>query len=185
LLAVYKTLFFDLPLMAMRETFAAGNGREAVEAAWKNYDEGIRLATAAIDNLYRNPRFGKVVDRTLQGVLRWQQLSSAVSGAFLPRRRPTVDLPTATEVRELLTELRTLSSQYSRVREGVEADGQLPLVHAPRKEANAASRSSDQRSRGYLAADLGDYFEPVDGSGGQLPPTHSRRLLSGKNTSSR
>jgi hypothetical protein len=165
LLAVYKTFFFDLPLAAMRETFAAANGREAVEAAWKNYDQGIRLATAAIDNLYRDPRFGRVVDRALQGVLRWQQLSSSVSGALLPGRRPTVDLPTAAEVRELLTELRALSSRYSRVPEGAATDGQLPPVNVPRKGANAVP-SPEQRSRGYLTADLGDYFEPVDGGGG-------------------
>jgi len=166
LLAVYKTLFFDLPLVAMRETFAAGDGRGAVEAAWKNYDEGIRVATAAIDNLYRDPRFGEVVDRALQGMLRWQQLSSTVSGAFLAGLRPTADLPTAAEVRELLTELRALSPRHSRVREGGATDGQLNLADVPRREANAASRSSDQQARGHLTADLHDYFEPVDGSGG-------------------
>ena len=181
LLAVYKTFFFDLPLAAMRETFAAANGREAVEAAWKNYDQGIRLATAAIDNLYRDPRFGRVVDRALQGVLRWQQLSSSVSGALLPGRRPTVDLPTAAEVRELLTELRALSSRYSRVPEGAATDGQLPPVNVPRKGANAVP-SPEQRSRGYLTADLGDYFEPVDGGGGATaadsPPALRRNRLS-------
>jgi len=52
------------------------------------------------------------------------------------------------------------------VLEGEATDEQLRLVKVPRKEANAASRSSDQRSRGYLTTDLGDYFEPVNGSGG-------------------
>ncbi|HEV8713935.1 MAG TPA: hypothetical protein VGX03_14055 [Candidatus Binatia bacterium] len=165
LLAVYKTFFFDLPLVAMRETFAAGSGKEAVETAWKNYDEGIRLATAVIDNLYRDPSFGKVVDRALQGMLRWQQLSNAVSGAFLTRLRPTADLPTATEVRELLKEVRALSLQHSRVQEGGAIDGQLS--NPPRKEIRVSrARPSDQPKPKYLMTDLRDYFEPVDGSEG-------------------
>lgn len=161
LLAVYKTLFLDLPLAGVRQVLEAEKGKEAVEAVWKNYDEGVRLATVAIDNLYRNPRFGEAVDRALQEMLRWQQWSSAVSGAFFLRLWPTPDLPTAMEVRELIRELRAFSEHRSPMRASGAIAGHLSKpthkeLHAP------VNHSSDQREHEQLTLDLLDYFEPVN-----------------------
>jgi hypothetical protein len=83
---LFKTLFFDLPLAGVRHMLEAEQGREAAEAAWKTYDEGVRLATAAIDNLYRDPHFGEALDHSLQGMLRWQHLSKAFTGAVFRDR---------------------------------------------------------------------------------------------------
>jgi len=160
LLAVYRTLFLDLPLAGIRQALEGEKQKEAVEAAWKNYDEGVRLATAAIDNLYRNPYFGEAVDRTLQEMLRWQQLSGTVTEAFLAGLRLTIELPTATEVRALLKELRTISVHHSQTPERGTRDGQRS--HPPRAEFTApVPRSLGSPEHEPLTTDLLDYFEPV------------------------
>ena len=160
-LAVYKTLFLDLPLVGVRQVLETGKGKEAAEAVWKNYDEGVRLATVAIDNLYRDPRFGEVVDRALQEMLRWQRWSNAVSGAFFSRLWPPSDLPTATEVRELVRALRAFSEHRAQMQVNGAIAGRLSNL--PREELRAPVRhSSGQREHEQLTMDLLDYFEPVD-----------------------
>src|SRR5438034_8868932 len=66
LATVYKTLCLDLPLAEAQRGLGIGGERETLDMAWKGYDAGGRLATAAIDaNLYRTPLFGEVMARSL------------------------------------------------------------------------------------------------------------------------
>jgi len=162
LLAVYKTLFLDLPLAGIRQVVEDEKKKEAVEMVWKNYDEGIRVATAALDNLYRDPYFGEALNHALQEMLRWQQLSGTITETFLAGLRLTTDLPTATEVRELLKELRTLSTYHAH-RQTQEWEARDRQLSPPREESNVpVVRSSHPQKRKHLPTEFFDYFEPVD-----------------------
>ena len=57
LATVYKTLFLDLPLAGAKWGMGIGAEKETTETAWKAYDASVRLATSAIDTLYRSPLF--------------------------------------------------------------------------------------------------------------------------------
>ena len=103
-----KTLLLDLPLAGAKWGVGRGEEKEVTEAAWKSYDAAVRVATTAIDNLYRNPLLGNVLSRALHELLRWQQLSNALAGAVFSGLWKTVGLPTAAEVQALREEIRAL-----------------------------------------------------------------------------
>jgi hypothetical protein len=162
-LALYKSLFFDLPLAGIRQAIDADAGKAAVEDAWKRYDEGVRIASAAIDSLYRNPAFGEALNRSLQELLRWQQLSSLAVGSLLPATPPTTDALTAQELRALLKELRTFSARQARLQEQQEQrDEKLAPVTAPAPPA-AAQRSGVSEAEALPSEweQCAECFEPV------------------------
>ncbi|MGH7962212.1 MAG: hypothetical protein ACRERD_10375 [Candidatus Binatia bacterium] len=108
---VTKTLLFDLPLARVRQRLGLGEDKEPVATAWKGYDAGVRLAATAVDTLYRSPVVGDVVARSLDVMLRWQQVSNAVSGAFFAGLWQAVGLPTAAETQALRSELQALREE--------------------------------------------------------------------------
>jgi hypothetical protein len=83
LLQVYKTLSFDVPLASMRWIFGSGNDKESTLAIWKGYDAGVRLATSAVDSLYRSQSLSEVLGTTVNQMLRIQQFTNAASKLFV------------------------------------------------------------------------------------------------------
>jgi hypothetical protein len=111
LLTMYKTLVFDLPLATVQRGLRTGSEKETTEAAWKGYDAAVRLATTTIDSLYRLPMFGDVIARSLEGMLRIQQVNNALAGAFFTGLWQTVGLPTAAETQALRAEVQALREE--------------------------------------------------------------------------
>ena len=95
LTTAYTALFIDLPLSGVKQSLGLAEEKETIETAWKAYDASVRLATAAIDNLYRTPLFGDVTARSLELFLQGRRLSSAFSGTVFTGLWNTVGLPTA------------------------------------------------------------------------------------------
>lgn len=122
----YKAFFLDLPLANMKWRFGMGEERETAEAAWKGYDAGVRLATTAIDTLYRTPLFGEVTARSLNIFLRGQRIGNALAGAFFTGLWKTVGLPTATETQAVRAEVAAL-------REEIRASRIVPAVQPKKK----------------------------------------------------
>jgi hypothetical protein len=102
-------------MASLKQNFGMTTEREPVEAAWRGYDAGVRMATTAIDALYRNPFFSDVVSRTLSMTLRWQQISSAVSGAVFTSFWKALGAPTSAEVQALSEQLRSLEHRLSQM----------------------------------------------------------------------
>jgi hypothetical protein len=113
--AAYKSFFFDLPMASLKQSFGMNTEKEAAEAAWTGYDAGVRMATAAIDALYRSPIFSDVVSRTLSATLRWQQVSSAVSSTVFTSFWKALGAPTSAEVQGISEQLRSLEQRLAQM----------------------------------------------------------------------
>jgi hypothetical protein len=111
LTTAYTTLFIDLPLSGLRRSLGLAEEKETTEAAWKAYDASIRLATSAIDRLYRTPLFGEATARSLDLFLQGQRLSNAFSGAVFTTLWNTIGLPTAAETQALRAEVQALREE--------------------------------------------------------------------------
>ena len=121
LLTVYRTLFLDLPLAGTKWGLGIGKEKEVTETAWKGYDAWVRLASASTDGLYRNPLFGDLLARSLEGFLRWQRLSNALAGAFFAGLWQAVGLPRAAEVQALRSEAQALREELRSLTAGLPA----------------------------------------------------------------
>ncbi len=106
---VYQTLFLDLPFAGAKWGMGIGGGKETAEVAWKGYDAWIRWTSASIDDLYRSPLLGAVVIRSLDGFLRWQRLSSALTKAFFAGMWQTFGFAQITDMQTLQIEVHALS----------------------------------------------------------------------------
>ena len=131
----YASLLRDLPVAGARWGLGTGEQREVAEAAWNGYDAGVRLASAATDNLYRNPFFGDVLARSVEGFLRWQRVRNAVAGAFFTGLWRTVGLPSRDETEALREEVRALRDELRSVG---------ARVAASKKETPAEIRRADR-----------------------------------------
>lgn len=136
LATVYRTLAIDLPLAATRWGFGAGGEKETTEAAWKAYDAGVRLATTAVDSLYRSPLAGAVTARAFTMFLRGQQLSNALAGVVFTGLWQSVGLPTAAETQALRVEVQAL-------REDVRALGSAQSIRRRVKPWSPAEERKD------------------------------------------
>lgn len=112
-----KTVLLDLPFAGARWGCGVGAEKTVTETAWQGYDAGVRLAAAAVDNLYRMPLYGAVLNRTVSVLLRWQQVTNAVSGAMFASLWRSVGLPTTEETRALHEELSHLKSNLQAQRQ--------------------------------------------------------------------
>src|SRR5262245_20358277 len=110
---MYKSVFFDLPLTSFKSSLGMATEKEATETAWNGYDAGVRMATAAIDTLYRSPLFGTVFSSALSTALRWQQLNHAVSGAVYTSLWKSLGVPTAADIHGLSKQVRALEAHLS------------------------------------------------------------------------
>jgi hypothetical protein len=100
-LLLTRSVFVDLPLAGIQWQWRVGKKKAVTETAWKGYDAGVRLATAAIDNLYRLPLTADVLNRAAPVLLRWQRINNAVTGAVFTGLWQAVGLPTTAETRAL------------------------------------------------------------------------------------
>lgn len=115
LMTAYKSFFFDLPLANLKWSLGAGEEKEATIAAWKGYDAGVRVTSAAIDALYQNSFFSETFSRMLSAALRWQQFGNAFSGAVLTSLWRTLGVSTSAEVQGLSEQVRALETLLAQV----------------------------------------------------------------------
>jgi hypothetical protein len=111
LTTAYTTLFIDLPLSGLKRSLGLAEEKETTETAWKAYDASVRLATSAIDRLYRTPLFGEATARSLDLFLQSRRLGNALSGAVFTNLWNTVGLPTAAETQALRAEVQALREE--------------------------------------------------------------------------
>lgn len=128
LTTAYTTLFIDLPLSGLKRTLGLAEEKETIETAWQAYDAGVRLATLAIDRLYRTPLFGETTARSLEMFLQGQRLTSALSGAVFTNLWNTVGLPTAAETQALRAEVQALREEIRPLT--------MPFTVRPKTKAN-------------------------------------------------
>ncbi|MBI3245030.1 MAG: hypothetical protein HYZ50_00810 [Deltaproteobacteria bacterium] len=154
LMTAYSSFFFALPLAGLKWGLGIGEEKEATEAAWNGYDASVRLASASVDALYRNPLFSDLFGRTLNTVLRWQHIGNTVGGAVSTAAWKALGAPSAVEVQALSDQLRALEARLEQVAQkkdiqaildhgrAVEARlsrvAPVPLHAAPREERVAA-----------------------------------------------
>jgi hypothetical protein len=110
LFTAYKTLTVDLPLAGTRWAFGIGQEKDVTTTAWKGYDASIRVATAAVDSLYRTPLFGTTVSSVANQMLRWQQLGTSATNLMTTNLRQGVGIPTVAEVQTLMAREQTLKT---------------------------------------------------------------------------
>ena len=109
LFSMYQAML-AAPFAGARCGWGIRKEQELTEVAWRGYDAWVRIASASIDELYRNPLLGDLVARSLDEVLRWQRLSAALVGAAFVGLWPAVGLPTAAAVEALAEQLRSVDS---------------------------------------------------------------------------
>jgi len=165
LLTMYKTTLLDLPLAGAKWGSGMGQEKEVAETVWKGYDAWVRLTNASVDDLYRNPLFGDVLARSLDGWLRWQRLSQALVGAFFAALWPAVGLPTAAAVQALHEDLSSLDAHVKAqdtavqtLRTGLRAlqssreDFRLLTADLPTRKREDQSRARLAERRAILSA---------------------------------
>jgi hypothetical protein len=111
LFSVYQAMYqamFAAPFAGARWGLGIGKEQEVAEVGWRGYDVWVRMASASIDELYRNPLFGDLVAHSLDELLRWQRLSMALAGVAFAGLWPAVGLPTAAAVQGLSEQLRSI-----------------------------------------------------------------------------
>jgi hypothetical protein len=110
-LKVYRNVFVDLPLTWVGQRLGLKEEKETTAVAWKGYDSSVQLANSGVESLYRSPLFGKVLGRSLEEVLRWQQVNKTVTEAFFTALWRSVGLPTADETQALRTQVEALREE--------------------------------------------------------------------------
>ena len=120
-MTAYGAWCVDLPLAGTRWSMGLGSRQETTEAAWGGYDATVRLTTSAIDTLYRTPLFGAWTARTLDGVLRWQQVGNAMTRTLLAGLVQAAGLPTQTDTQAVRAEVAALHAELQ-YRQGAPAD---------------------------------------------------------------
>jgi hypothetical protein len=141
LLTIYQSLFFDLPTASLRWGLGLGEEKDTAQAAWKAYDAGVRLATTAVDTLYRTAFFSETVSIAVNQALRWQQVGNTVSSVFLGSLWRTLGLPTAAEVQSLANQLRTLEARVGDRLPHEQNQSVFPPLSSPETPLNGTSHS--------------------------------------------
>lgn len=111
LLTAYKTFTVDLPLAGTRWALGLGQEKDVTTTAWKGYDASIRVATAAVDSLYRTPLFGTTVSNVANQMLRWQQLGTSATKLATTNLRQGIGIPTTAEVQALMERVTALEAK--------------------------------------------------------------------------
>jgi len=161
LLAVTKMFFFELPYAGVRWGLGVGNTDTATKAAWQGYDAGVRLATTAIDTLYRNPLYGELLNRSLPGVLRWQKLGNALTETFFAGLWRTMNLPTSCEVQAFHEELRSLSAHLLVQRQGSETLARLAADMVMTLDLEKRLAALETKLNGHTLAGNGNSLSPA------------------------
>ena len=116
-----RSVFVDLPLAGIQWQWGVGKKAAVTETAWKGYDAGVRLATTAMDNLYRFPLTAEVLSRAAPVLLRWQRINNAVTGAVFTGLWQTAGLSTTAETRALREAIARLAADIRLQRQENEA----------------------------------------------------------------
>ncbi|MDO8430771.1 MAG: hypothetical protein Q7S58_00020 [Candidatus Binatus sp.] len=111
ILKVAKVALLDLPTAALKRIVAGGSERDLYEATWAAYDSVIGLVNEATNRTYTNQSVGEFASRVIDFSLQWQRFNAAVAGAFFANLWPAINLPTATEVEGMRSELRSLRAE--------------------------------------------------------------------------
>ncbi len=125
---VYKALVFDLPVTGIRQGLSLADNQETTTSAWDGYDALVRLTSQGIDTLYRTPQFAEATARALDGFLRWQQVSNALTKTVLTGLTQAAGLPSAKETRALQAEIRALREEVTALRGTTELRAASPKV---------------------------------------------------------
>ena len=128
---VYKALFFDLPVAGIRQGLGLADDQETTTSAWGGYDAMVRLTSQGIDNLYRTPQFAEATAQALDGFLRWQQVSNALTKTVLTGLTQAAGLPSANETRALQAEIRALREEVTALRGETDLRAISPKVEQP------------------------------------------------------
>jgi hypothetical protein len=147
LLMIYQSLFFDLPTASLRWGLGIGEEKGTTQSAWKAYDAGVRLATTAIDTLYRTAFFSETVSTVVNQALRWQQVGNAVSSVFLGSLWRTLGLPTAAEVQSLATQLHRLEARVGDRSEHEQNQMVFHPLSSPETSLNGTSHSFTRKKQ--------------------------------------
>jgi hypothetical protein len=158
-MTAYRSMFFELPLAGMRWGLGLGGEKEALEKAWKGYDATVRMATANIDNMYRTPLFGEAMARSVDTMLRWQRMRTAMAGAFFAGLWQAVGLPTATETRALRSEVQALRQEIRLQRVGLQVkvkrkETQTRVQLSGKKKAAQSSIKGNGAAKGNEGIDI-------------------------------
>jgi hypothetical protein len=113
LFTAYKTFTVDLPLAGTRWAFGIGQEKDVTTTAWKGYDASIRVATAAVDSLYRTPLFGTTVSSVANQMLRWQHLGTSATNLITTNLKQGVGIPATAEVQALTERVVRLEAKSS------------------------------------------------------------------------
>lgn len=113
LLTAYKTFTVDLPLAGTRWAFGIGQEKDLATTAWKGYDASIRVATAAVDSIYRTPLFGTTVSNVANQMLRWQQLGNSATKLLSNNLQQGVGIPTPAAAQALTERVTRLEAKSS------------------------------------------------------------------------
>ena len=149
---VYKTLFFDLPVAGAKWGIGLDTEKATTETAWKAYDASVRLATTAIDNLYRSSLFSEAVGRTLTRALRWQRIGNAVSGTVLTGLWRTLGVPTAAEVQGLSDHMQALETRLAQLAHKTDVQTILEQLRTLQARLHSSAQYSDGRPKERAAA---------------------------------
>jgi hypothetical protein len=113
LMTLSYALFRDLPVAAARWRLGQGDERATTEAIWKIYDASVRVATTAVDTLYRTPLFSETVSNTVNQWLRWRRMGNAVNRVLVSSFWQMLGLPTAAEIHILTAHVRALEAHVN------------------------------------------------------------------------
>lgn len=109
--------------------------KDLQQAGWKAYDAWVQLLNESANGLYSSPEVGASVGRSMEALLRWQRLGSAMTGAFFAALWPAVGLPSAAELTELRAEVGALRDDLAVARleaqEARAAEVEVPVGEHP------------------------------------------------------
>jgi hypothetical protein len=116
----FSEALVEMPFVAARSMFAQdrerGGEQELQQAGWKAYDAWVQVLNESANGLYASPEVGDSVGRSMEASLKWQRLSSAMTGAFFAALWPAVGLPSAAELTELRAEVGALRDDLAEAR---------------------------------------------------------------------
>jgi hypothetical protein len=147
-MTIWTSTFLDVPLANAQWSWGMGQARDVQGAVWKGYDAWVRVANAAIENVYTNPLFGDVVATALDRTLRWQHWSQTIASTVAASVVPAIGLPTAAMLDSLQEDVHALAAHLS------EQDTQLRAVRSELRDLGA-ERVAPRKvpSRGFVDRD--------------------------------
>lgn len=146
LLTAYKTFTVDLPLAGTRWAFGIGQEKDVTTTAWKGYDASIRVATAAVDSLYRTPLFGTTVSTVANQMLRWQQVGTSATKLITTNLRQSVDIPTVAEVQALTERVTILEAKSTEATPKTATRGTLNRLRPFDSHTSTATPANEDRA---------------------------------------